>query len=137
MFKDLRHFTKYFYFLVFFFKCSELIIRSFNSSDAGRYECRAKNKVNRNIEKRALMIKAYPGECLWGQIIWYYNLLTTFAVLFIHKINFAFHTWCSSIMWSFEFPLATKITLSTQIKLTQYMIFDVVYYTNYNAPISL
>ncbi|XP_055841791.1 protein vein [Episyrphus balteatus] len=39
---------------------SELIIRSFNSSDAGRYECRAKNKVNQNLERRAIVIKAYP-----------------------------------------------------------------------------
>ncbi|XP_055910323.1 protein vein [Eupeodes corollae] len=39
---------------------SELIIRSFNSSDAGTYECRAKNKVNQNLEKRSLVIKAYP-----------------------------------------------------------------------------
>ncbi|XP_075161185.1 membrane-bound neuregulin protein vein isoform X2 [Haematobia irritans] len=41
-------------------KRSELIIRSFNTSDAGRYECRAKNKVNRNIERRTIVIKAYP-----------------------------------------------------------------------------
>lgn len=39
---------------------SELIIRSFNSSDAGRYECRAKNKVNQNLERRAIVIKAFP-----------------------------------------------------------------------------
>ncbi|TMW43492.1 hypothetical protein DOY81_011428, partial [Sarcophaga bullata] len=43
-------------------KRSELIIRSFNTSDAGRYECRAKNKVNRNIERRAIVIKAYPVQ---------------------------------------------------------------------------
>ncbi|KAM7357880.1 membrane-bound neuregulin protein vein isoform 1-T2 [Cochliomyia hominivorax] len=43
-------------------KRSELIIRSFNTSDAGRYECRAKNKVNRNIERRAILIKAYPVQ---------------------------------------------------------------------------
>ncbi|KAI9587654.1 hypothetical protein GQX74_003500 [Glossina fuscipes] len=41
-------------------KRSELVIRSFNTSDAGRYECRAKNKVNRNVERRAMVIKAYP-----------------------------------------------------------------------------
>ncbi|XP_059226756.1 uncharacterized protein LOC106092913 isoform X2 [Stomoxys calcitrans] len=43
-------------------KRSELIIRSFNTSDAGRYECRAKNKVNRNIERRTIVIKAHPVQ---------------------------------------------------------------------------
>nr|NP_001014565.2 vein, isoform C [Drosophila melanogaster]AAX52759.2 vein, isoform C [Drosophila melanogaster] len=40
---------------------SELIVRSFNSSsDAGRYECRAKNKASKAIAKRRIMIKASP-----------------------------------------------------------------------------
>ncbi|XP_022208307.2 protein vein isoform X2 [Drosophila obscura] len=40
---------------------SELIVRSFNSSsDAGKYECRAKNKVSKAIIKRRIMINAYP-----------------------------------------------------------------------------
>ncbi|KAH8398894.1 hypothetical protein KR222_010956 [Zaprionus bogoriensis] len=40
---------------------SELIVRSFNSSsDAGKYECRAKNKVSKTIDKRRIMINAYP-----------------------------------------------------------------------------
>lgn len=42
-------------------KRSELIIRSFNTSDAGRYECRAKNKVNQTVVGRAIVVKAYPG----------------------------------------------------------------------------
>ncbi|XP_052845461.1 protein vein isoform X2 [Drosophila gunungcola] len=38
---------------------SELIVRSFNSSsDAGKYECRAKNKASKTIFKRRIMIKA-------------------------------------------------------------------------------
>ncbi|XP_044313677.1 protein vein isoform X2 [Drosophila rhopaloa] len=38
---------------------SELIVRSFNSSsDAGKYECRAKNKASKAIFKRRIMIKA-------------------------------------------------------------------------------
>ncbi|XP_070071232.1 protein vein isoform X2 [Drosophila takahashii] len=38
---------------------SELIVRSFNSSsDAGKYECRAKNKASTAIVKRRIMIKA-------------------------------------------------------------------------------
>ncbi|XP_043950806.1 protein vein isoform X3 [Drosophila biarmipes] len=38
---------------------SELIVRSFNSSsDAGKYECRAKNKASKAIVKRRIMIKA-------------------------------------------------------------------------------
>lgn len=49
------------YVFVILRKRSELIIRSFNTSDAGRYECRAKNKVNRNIEHKAIVIRAYPG----------------------------------------------------------------------------
>ncbi|XP_032290516.1 protein vein isoform X2 [Drosophila virilis] len=40
---------------------AELIVRSFNSSsDAGKYECRAKNKVRKDIDKRGIMINAYP-----------------------------------------------------------------------------
>ncbi|XP_064544657.1 protein vein isoform X2 [Drosophila montana] len=40
---------------------AELIVRSFNSSsDAGKYECRAKNKVSSSIKKRGIMINAYP-----------------------------------------------------------------------------
>ncbi|XP_017843682.1 protein vein isoform X2 [Drosophila busckii] len=39
---------------------SELIVRSFNSSsDAGKYECRAKNKASKTIDKRRIMINAY------------------------------------------------------------------------------
>jgi len=42
---------------------SELIVRSFNSSsDAGKYECRAKNKASKAIVKRRIMIKASAGE---------------------------------------------------------------------------
>ncbi|XP_037933308.1 protein vein isoform X2 [Teleopsis dalmanni] len=61
-FKDHKSINRYrnLYQFVHYKKRSELIIRSFNSSDAGRYECRAKNKVNRNLERRAIMIKAYP-----------------------------------------------------------------------------
>ncbi|XP_034483779.1 protein vein isoform X2 [Drosophila innubila] len=40
---------------------AELIVRSFNSSsDAGKYECRAKNKVSNIIDKRRIMINAHP-----------------------------------------------------------------------------
>ncbi|XP_068149361.1 protein vein isoform X2 [Drosophila tropicalis] len=40
---------------------SELIVRSFNSSsDAGKYECRAKNKASKIIDKRRIMINARP-----------------------------------------------------------------------------
>ncbi|KAH8365745.1 hypothetical protein KR093_003997 [Drosophila rubida] len=39
---------------------AELIVRSFNSSsDVGKYECRAKNKVSKTIDKRRIMI-TYP-----------------------------------------------------------------------------
>lgn len=43
-------------------KRSELIIRSFNISDTGRYECRAKNKINQEPDRRTILIKADPGE---------------------------------------------------------------------------
>nr|XP_043066456.1 protein vein isoform X3 [Drosophila bipectinata] len=40
---------------------SELIVSSFNSSsDAGKYECRAKNKASKAIIKRRIMINAEP-----------------------------------------------------------------------------
>ncbi|XP_030081174.1 protein vein isoform X2 [Drosophila hydei] len=40
---------------------SQLIVRHFNSStDAGKYECRAKNKVSNTIDKRRIMISAHP-----------------------------------------------------------------------------
>ncbi|XP_069967108.1 protein vein isoform X2 [Bactrocera oleae] len=39
---------------------SELIIRSFNISDTGRYECRAKNKINQEPDRREIVIKADP-----------------------------------------------------------------------------
>lgn len=42
---------------------SQLIVRHFNSStDAGKYECRAKNKVSNTIDKRRIMISAHPGK---------------------------------------------------------------------------
>ncbi|XP_054732497.1 protein vein-like [Anastrepha obliqua] len=43
-----------------FKKRSELIIRSFNISDTGRYECRAKNKINQEPDRRTILIKADP-----------------------------------------------------------------------------
>ncbi|XP_049315465.1 uncharacterized protein LOC105233721 isoform X3 [Bactrocera dorsalis] len=39
---------------------SELIIRSFNISDTGHYECRAKNKINQEPARRIIAIKADP-----------------------------------------------------------------------------
>ncbi|XP_041631164.2 protein vein isoform X3 [Drosophila kikkawai] len=40
---------------------SELIVRSFNSSsDAGKYECRAKNKASKAIIRRRIMINSSP-----------------------------------------------------------------------------
>ncbi|KAH8378929.1 hypothetical protein KR009_002137 [Drosophila setifemur] len=40
---------------------SELIVRSFNSSsDAGKYECRAKNKASKEVIRRRIMITAEP-----------------------------------------------------------------------------
>ncbi|KAH8239703.1 hypothetical protein KR032_006914 [Drosophila birchii] len=40
---------------------SELIVRSFNSSsDAGKYECRAKNKASKAIIRRRIMINSAP-----------------------------------------------------------------------------
>ncbi|XP_020816985.1 protein vein isoform X3 [Drosophila serrata] len=40
---------------------SELIVRSFNSSsDAGKYECRAKNKASKAIIRRRIMINSTP-----------------------------------------------------------------------------
>ena len=63
-------------------KRSELIIRSFNTSDAGRYECRAKNKVNRNIERRAIVIKAYPG--IYSLI----RIHIPFSVIYLQRIFF-------------------------------------------------
>ncbi|EDV97743.1 GH17034 [Drosophila grimshawi] len=39
---------------------SVLIVRSFNgSTDAGKYECRAKNKASKTIDKRRIMINAH------------------------------------------------------------------------------
>ncbi|XP_011181323.2 homeobox protein 2 isoform X2 [Zeugodacus cucurbitae] len=51
-----------------FKKRSELIIRSFNISDTGRYECRAKNKINQEPDRHTILIKADPEPRLTGGI---------------------------------------------------------------------